>query len=221
MVRALIVARTKMSSRVCVGAISSTGQRLRLLNHLGHPQEANCPFQIGQVYDLNYRNVDLQRPPHVEDVCVTSFSYAGKEENLYEFLQQSVACAKSPGQLFEGFLRRTINGTLYIAEKTGIPAYSTAMWHSDRPLRHVLFRQRAKYSWLEGNSYASVPFVGFQEPVAEIPAGALVRLSLARWWRPEEQTELELRCYLQVSGWFWGRSNGQGSSSDSFSDVSP
>ena len=45
-------------------------------------------------------------------------------------------------------------------------------------------------------------FVGFQEPLAEIPAGALVRISLAHWWRPRDHPEEEERCYLQLSGWF-------------------
>ncbi len=45
-------------------------------------------------------------------------------------------------------------------------------------------------------------FVGFQEPLAEIPAGAVVRISLAHWWRPRDHPEEEERCYLQLSGWF-------------------
>ncbi len=48
----------------------------------------------------------------------------------------------------------------------------------------------------------TLAFVGFQEPIAVIPAGALVRVSLAHWWRPDGDETAELRCYVQLSGWF-------------------
>jgi ATP-dependent DNA helicase RecQ len=35
-----------------------------------------------------------------------------------------------------------------------------------------------------------------------IPAGTLLRVSLAHWWRPAEKPEEEERCYVQLSGWF-------------------
>ena len=38
-----------------------------------------------------------------------------------------------------------------------------------------------------------------------IPAGTLVRVSLAHWWRPEDDHTGELRCYVQLSGWFLPR----------------
>ena len=40
-------------------------------------------------------------------------------------------------------------------------------------------------------------------PIKVIPAGTLVRVSLARWWRPEDsEPNFEERCYLQLSGWY-------------------
>jgi ATP-dependent DNA helicase RecQ len=45
-------------------------------------------------------------------------------------------------------------------------------------------------------------FVGFQEPVEVIPAGTLLRVSLAHWWRPREDADVEPRCYVQLSGWY-------------------
>ena len=34
-----------------------------------------------------------------------------------------------------------------------------------------------------------------------IPKGKIIRLSLAKWWKPED-SDIELRCYLQLSGWY-------------------
>ena len=47
-----------------------------------------------------------------------------------------------------------------------------------------------------------MPYVGFADPIERIPKGALVRVSLARWWRPDDAPDMEERCYLQLSGWF-------------------
>ena len=46
-------------------------------------------------------------------------------------------------------------------------------------------------------------FVGFQEPLEIIPAGTLLRVSLAHWWRPEDTPEAEECRYAQLSGWFF------------------
>ena len=46
-----------------------------------------------------------------------------------------------------------------------------------------------------------IPYVGVEPPPEIIPVGSLVRLSLARWWKPEEKEE-DKKCYLQLSGWY-------------------
>ncbi|MFN2223878.1 MAG: DNA helicase RecQ, partial [Candidatus Promineifilaceae bacterium] len=48
----------------------------------------------------------------------------------------------------------------------------------------------------------TLTFVGFQEPLETIPAGTVLHVSLAHWRRPKEMPEGELRCYVQLSGWF-------------------
>lgn len=48
-----------------------------------------------------------------------------------------------------------------------------------------------------------IPYVGFEPAVDLIPKGTLVRVSLARWWRPHDSPpDMEERCYLQLSGWY-------------------
>jgi hypothetical protein len=59
------------------------------------------------------------------------------------------------------------------------------------------------YRYFGPQGLLDVPFVGFDEPVDVIPAASLIRLSLARWWKhPEADEDFELRCYLQLSGWY-------------------
>ena len=64
---------------------------------------------------------------------------------------------------------------------------------------------KSKESIREMNGYPlrGLKYVGEESPIKVIPAGTLVRLSLARWWRPEDsEPNFEERCYLQLSGWY-------------------
>ena len=64
---------------------------------------------------------------------------------------------------------------------------------------------KSKESIGEMNGYPlrGLKYVGEESPIKVIPAGTLVRLSLARWWRPEKsEPNFEERCYLQLSGWY-------------------
>ena len=45
-------------------------------------------------------------------------------------------------------------------------------------------------------------YVGEESPIKVIPAGTLVRLSLARWWTPDSEPNDGEKCYLQLSGWY-------------------
>jgi ATP-dependent DNA helicase RecQ len=95
-----------------------------------------------------------------------------------------------------------MGGALYISEQRGIPVRSTMFWRPDQPLTRDDDQKRIRYRYPTEDGGCTLTFVGFQEPIPEIPAGTLMRVSLAHWWRPTEMTEGELRCYVQISGWF-------------------
>jgi len=103
--------------------------------------------------------------------------------------------------LYEGRTGATSTGALYVAQRLGIPPYSTMFWVPDQPLRRVEEAKRIRYCYPTADGGRTLTFVGFQEPLDEIPAGTLLCVSLAHWWRPEEMVEEELRCYVQLSGW--------------------
>ena len=75
-------------------------------------------------------------------------------------------------------------------------------WAPDQPLRLDCEGKRLRYRYPTSDGGRTLTFVGFQEPLPEIPAGTLLRVSLAHWWRPKERPEEELRCFVQLSGWF-------------------
>ena len=108
----------------------------------------------------------------------------------------------SVAPLYNGLTQAARTGALYIAERTGIPPFSTTFWRPDQPLQRTDDSKRIRYRYPAPDGGRTLTFVGFQEPIETISAGALVRVSLAHWWRPEDDHAGELRCYVQLSGWF-------------------
>jgi hypothetical protein len=82
---------------------------------------------------------------------------------------------------------------------------STGFWLPDRPLtlqEEAAGRHYYVYPGLGG--VRRLRYVGATEPLLEIREDQLVRVSLARWWQPDDDPAMELRCYLQLSGSYEG-----------------
>ncbi len=299
--KVIIVSKTRMSKHYCIGGILIDGQFVRLLNSEGYNQPLNTSFEIGDYYDITYRERNTIIPPHTEDILVDSTRLIShltlkeltsliKELDLKYRLNVPIIQNSSPMALFDNSLHQDkTNGNLYISKEGRIPSFSTQFWISDKPLIKIIFRDEIRdfvkseniteyspikrsykghpymfyYSQKEGiekryciffseslcqerninedtklqkgffegmeiiqdksqidnpkytliskdekytiryrygTDINTIPFVGLQEPIDEIPAGTLLRVSLARWWSPNENTEE--RCYLQLSGYY-------------------
>ena len=197
--KTLIVAKTRQGSAACIGGITFEGRSVRLVpprpdDHWG------LDFQVGEVWEIDGDPPSSVISPHVENIVVRSRRRMGPMTDPLPFIDRHMpAAAGGPEMLYCGLARRRSNGSLFISEETGIPPFSTMFWRPDRPLIRDLTGKRIRYRY---NGEASLVFVGFQDPIEEIPAGALVRVSLAHWWRPPEHPEEPPRCYVQLSGWF-------------------
>lgn len=200
MVRVLIVAKTRMAGAACVGGlILDTNQSIRLLRP-GRPfQPGDTSFEVGHICDLEFeRSTDII-PPHTEDVIVTGARYIGQQRDLRDFLLQRVQPWRGGlEQLFGGLLTFR-NGKAYISQEKGIPNVSTGFWIPEKPLVRSYLNNKVNYCYEHGGG-CFIPYVGFAEAIERIPAGALGRVSLARWFAPTETSEE--RCYLQLSGWY-------------------
>lgn len=207
MVRVLIVAKTHMSSGVCVGGLTrDTNRNVRLIPPGRFNQPFNTPFEVGQVWELDFHDVEEIIPPHVEGVVVTKQRLIGNVKNMREILMQRVHLWEGgTEQLFDGLLCLT-GSSGYISESQGIPSCSTGYWIPDRPLTLYEREDNKIYYHIDRETNSrypstnSIKYVGFAEPIEQIPAGTLVRVSLARWWEPDGANEK--RCYLQLSGWY-------------------
>ncbi len=201
----IIVSKTHMSSGVCIGAVSGSGQFLRLLNESGYPHNSEVPINVGDVLTVSVANKSHLRAPHVEDVKLLwskrKFT-VDNQQKISHYLKEKIRVKIWQGGtdvLFDRKLQWTPSGSGYICEEKGLPEHSVGFWQTDRDLKRNDFKSKVRYAY-PGFGRRNITFVGFQDPVRIIPAGTLLRVSLARWWSPDDETEE--RCYLQLSGWY-------------------
>lgn len=197
---------------VCVGGVDIDNHRsVRLLDASGHHEYANlCPYQIWDIWDIDYHMSHKRPSPHTEDANVTrrdKIRTANPSdlpvERLASFLERSgiPIFRGSLFKVFEGKLKRTDYDKLFIS-KEDVPAYSTCFWVNDRRLigyNNERGRRQYRYNDMSNMYGYTISYVGAAEPPSNIEAGSLIRLSLAHWWSPDDSNDEE-RCYLQLSG---------------------
>ena len=199
MKKIVITSKTRMTTGYCVGGYDvSSNKYVRLLTSTGKNQGYDTQFEIGESWRIRYESRQNVTPPHVEDVIVTKQQFIKRIPNLSDYLQRRVVpytgCITG---LFDNKLGFTGNGSPYISQSTGLPDNSVGFWLTTKELCLVDGKPRYK---VKDENY-EVKYVGLQPTVDSIPAGTLVRVSLARWWSPFPE-ELEERCYMQISGWY-------------------
>lgn len=205
-VEVLIVAKTRMKNGFCcVGGLNLNDlTNLRLLTADGNNQRENTSFMVGQIRDMDYTNRSNVIPPHIEDVLVEGSSIVAHIRHLAPFLNRHAPiCRESLDLLFNGKLQVTESGSGFISNQAGVPNGSVCFWETPYLLERDNFEARIRYSFRIDERFHHIPFVGYQEAPNVIPSGTLLRMSLARWWRPQDASDgLEERCYMQMSGYY-------------------
>lgn len=202
--RVLIVAKTRMGSGACIGGITQNGESIRLISaDMDAHDGAGLEYEIGDVWEIETTSAPYITPPHVEDIIVHRKRRLPSFRNPIAIIERFMPpVVGSPVVLFEGLTQSTAKGSLYVAESGGIPPYSTTFWRADQPLVLDTTSKRIRYRYSTEDGGRTLTYVGFQEPIQTIPAGSLLRVSLAHRWRPDDGSVTEHRCYVQLSGWF-------------------
>ena len=205
--RVLIVAKTRMGKGACIGAITEKGESVRLVPFNADPHDgANREYEIGDIWEITGELETSLIPPHNENFVVHKKSRLHTTENTKDLVSaiELLMLPKTghPRVLYEGLLKTTGSGSLYVPAGDDVPPYSTTFWRTDKPLVLEREMRKLRYRYPTENSGCTLTFVGFQKPLETIPAGTLLRVSLAHWWRPKNIPHTELRCYVQISGWF-------------------
>ncbi len=202
--RVLIVAKTRMGKGACIGGITQDGKSARLISaHADARDGAGREYELCDVWEVEARPAVDLIPPHLENIVVDKKRKLRTHDAPVTIVERFMPPkAGGPEVLFEGLVQSTSNGALYIAEESGVPPYSTSFWRPDRPLTCDTTGKRIRYRFPTRDGGRTLTFVGFQEPLKTIPAGMLLRVSLAHWWRPDDKPDMEERCFVQLSGWF-------------------
>jgi len=191
-----------MRNGVCIGGINlADNKSIRLHTSTGANQPLDAPFQIGEIWSLDFEPAWNARPkPHTEDISVISqrLIKAIGEAGIEKYVKSNFKVHRGDiSGLYEGNLQFTNSGKAYI-QKPYVPNYSVTFWIPDENL--IFFTPSPTKRIYKYKNY-SFPFVGFQDMRGVIPAGKLLRMSLAYWWSPED-SDIAERCYIQLSGWY-------------------
>jgi len=203
----LILSKTHFGpNSVCVGGMLLENNRyVRLLKPGrtgGWYQYADTPLHIGQVWDIRFNTSDIIIEPHNEDVIIQNQTYLRTIDNLPQFiLNRNVPIWRGNiNNIFEGKLTWANTGAGYLSKNSNVhPSHSVGFWLSDRALSfendHYVYSIN---SLLRGRK---LKYKGIPDAIATIPENTLIRVSLAKWWKPDNSTQEE-RCYAQLSGWY-------------------
>jgi ATP-dependent DNA helicase RecQ len=193
-----------MGGGACIGGmVEETGLPVRPLPVKGFCHAPEVAFNVGEVWSMHLRRREPVEAPHVEDHDEWGAVRAGVKDGLLAFITRHGQ--PHDGDVEELFGRTLVvrsSGTAYLPRSSPAPAWSVEFWRPPRPLEHHSDRDgRPRYTLL-GGSCLRIPYVGYEAPVAFIPAGTILRLSLARWWVNPQAPEEGESCSLQLSGWF-------------------
>jgi hypothetical protein len=201
--RVLIVSRTRMNQgRVCVGGhdLDDDFRSLRLLTKTGMNLREDLAIAPGEVWELEYVDHEEPDPPHVEDVLVDN----GKRVETFSpeqvralITEHDTPWTGPPDVLFDGLVTATPNGRVYVPGGDELPSRSTGYWIPDAELIKRVAFERAKFFYTGDSELDEFTWAGMAEPPDRIPAGTLVRVSLARWFSP---ASAPAGYYVQISG---------------------
>lgn len=201
----LILSKTHMNNGLaCVGGITFSGRYVRLLDPRGNNQPEDTDLALKQGWEIEFTERPNSTPPHVEDILVQNREKKGKLKNsitIKDFIEKKniTIWRGHPDELFDKLIQWTAGGSGFIDKNGGIPNHSVGFWVSDQDLRRKDF-MGIRYQYPSMIGWRSIKFKGFEEPVDVIPAGTLLRVSLARWVSFNKGEEP--RCWLQLSGWY-------------------
>jgi ATP-dependent DNA helicase RecQ len=179
----LIVAKTRMKSGVCVGAIDlSLTKSLRLIpkGHLNQPEDS--PLEVGDVYEVNYemRNSLF---PHGEDADAEILRLIDRRKITLSMVKGCPTAIGSSDDLFDRRLAWTASRKGYL--DPGNPGstfihYSTQFWLPSTGLMRYEKDAGGRFHFWEPGTRRYIPWVGVANAPHRIDAGQLTRISLTR-----------------------------------------
>jgi hypothetical protein len=188
------------NDHVCIGGhdLDAQFRGVRLLDKFGGFWLSDAPFMVGEVWNLRYRPRNGAEPPHVEDAYINEYHRIGQVQDLKALILKHVTPWDGGiNALFDGTVRTTPSGSLYIPVKGRLPHCSTGYWRPADDLVRQRVGTKARFMTSAEGEIMRMPWVGVQLPPERIAAGSLVRVSLTRPFSSGSAPEGH---YVQISG---------------------
>lgn len=198
----LIVSKTQMRNGVCVGGIDErTCELVCLHNERGGNLPFDAPYEIGDRWEMNVERAWNARPkPHVEDKQSSPIRKINNVgiRGIIDFVRSHNLGSRLTIGNIQNIFESCVNfqGSKNFVNNERTPSFSTQFWIADQDLIHSVQFDKHYYIY----NGIRLKYVGYQDHVDRIPAGTIIRLSLANPWSGDGSGEE--RCYLQLSGWY-------------------
>ena len=208
--RVVIVGKTRMGAGVCIGGlVEATGKAVRVIPERAPCHAARTPFNIADIWDLDLRPRRPVVPPHVEDHEFRRKYKTGTVADLKRWILSKVKpWDGGAAALFGGTLQFRATGAAFVPQAGPLPSGSTGFWRlpADMTCRVCDGTTGPRlYYELETAPRLRVKYVGVlasTELPPVLPAGTLVRLSLAHLWLSAPDADNRDKFFVQMSGWF-------------------
>jgi hypothetical protein len=188
--------------RVCVGGhdLDRDFRSLRLLTKGGMNIKEDAGIDVGEIWELDYKDHPEPDPPHIEDVLVSEnkrIETLPLDEVRALILENETPWAGSPAALFDRTVAGTPNGRVYVPGEGPLPSRSTGYWiPDDEIVKHIAYK-KARFLYVGSGELSGFTWAGMADPPPRISPGTLVRVSLARWHDPDSAPA---GYYVQISG---------------------
>ena len=107
--------------------------------------------EVGDIWEITGEPETSLIPPHNENFVVHQKQRLHTTKNTRDLISaiELLMPPKTghPRGLYEGLLKNTGSGSLYIAVDGDIPSYSTLFWRPDQPLTRDTERRRIRYRY--------------------------------------------------------------------------
>ena len=151
--RVLIVAKTRMSGGACIGAITENGESVRLIPFNADPHDgANQEYEVGDIWEITGEPETSLIPPHNENFVVQKKNRLHTTKDPKDLVSAIELLMPpkigGPQEIYEGLLKTTDSGSLYVSVGGDLPSYSTTFWRPDQPLIRDTEGRRIRYRYL-------------------------------------------------------------------------
>ena len=149
--KVLIVAKTRHGSGACIGGITlDEGRSVRLIAaDAAFNEHVGLEYNVGEVWEVDGDARRARDPaPRREHHRPVEVPTGGHDRRPIPFIETHMPpCAGATSVLYGGLTQAARSGALYIAERTGIPPFSTTFWRPDQPLQMTDDSKRIRYRY--------------------------------------------------------------------------